>query len=268
MWQPMNRRSYAEFEVPDFNMLNFGWDEPGTAKVQLSTETGPFRVAIHSPGFLQCFERGPFTLSDVKDGKLEIEVEKPATLDIRFDPSAKDAESLPLQESRDFGHVEDSRNRQFPSLYRQQRGQRAGSGGQLQLADLAAGDYRVTVRTKPKPAEKPAADSPPTAPNPASFSAMKVVSLQAGASEQVDFQYKPLDPKAFLRRPHRSLAHSETRRFASHRPEFERHLFRRALRRTRSLFGPRPRVRHDDACRYHRSQARRVRYRPLFSACR
>ncbi len=96
MWQPVNQRAYAETGPPDFKMLNARTAAPETATVRLADDMAPFRVAINSPGFLRFFERGPFTLADVKDGILEIELEQPAAVDLRFDTSATPAEQLPF----------------------------------------------------------------------------------------------------------------------------------------------------------------------------
>ena len=192
MWQPSNQRGA---ELPDFNMLNASSEQPATAALRLTAQSAPFRVAIYSPGFLQCFERGPFTLADVKDGKLEIDVERPATLAAEFDPGAEAADKLP------FDGATISVMWKIPGTSRSYlqvaRSDAAGPRQQLKLVDLTPGDYMLTLRTKAKPGVEDVADAPGIAPNPGVFFAQKKLSLEAGQTQQIDLPYVPFDPQAF-----------------------------------------------------------------------
>src|SRR6202040_2083242 len=105
-----------------------------------------FHVAVHAPGFLQCFETGPFTLADVKNGNLEIDVPRPATLDVSFERGDHAGNDVPFKSAS----VE---------VYWQHQGNSVlnvtSAGGpsltpKLKLTDLAPGTYVVNVRTQPK----------------------------------------------------------------------------------------------------------------------
>jgi hypothetical protein len=65
---------------------------PGRFELRLTSDTAPFHVAIHAPGFLQHFESDPFRLSDAKEGTLEILVPQPAGLDVHFDSAVNNTE--------------------------------------------------------------------------------------------------------------------------------------------------------------------------------
>ena len=94
MRQPGNRRGDV---VSDFNMLNLREVGAGRFEFRLADDTPRFHVAVHAPGFLQYFETGPFTLGDVKDGNLEIDVPRPATLDVSFEPGDHPGADLPFK---------------------------------------------------------------------------------------------------------------------------------------------------------------------------
>ena len=101
---------------------------------------------MHAPGFLQFFETGPFTLADVKDGKLEIDVPRPATLDVSFEPGDQPAANLPFNGA--WLEVDAATPReQLPAIASVSE---ASTTPKLKLADLAPGHYLVTIRTQPK----------------------------------------------------------------------------------------------------------------------
>ncbi len=65
--------------------------------MQLALDTPPFTVGVHVPGFLQAFDAGPFTAMDVKGGTITIELPKPATLQLAFDPGKGEAAARPFK---------------------------------------------------------------------------------------------------------------------------------------------------------------------------
>ena len=181
--------------LTDFDMLNFDFDQHGIATVRLTPDTAPFRVAIHAPGFLRFFDRGPFTLADVKNGKLEIDVDQPATLDVRFDSGAVDGEKLPLES--DLISVIWKLPEMNNAFYTVAQTEGKPPRHDLRLSDLAAGEYRVYVQTKAKPGIENLPDTGQVAINPGVFQASKNVSLAVGQTERIDLHYTPFDPKAF-----------------------------------------------------------------------
>jgi hypothetical protein len=186
MRQPANRKSYRELgSLPDFNMLNLREAGAGRLAFNLTPDTPPFHVAIHAPGFLQHFETGPFTLADFKDGILEIEVPRPASVDIHFDPAVTKPEealfkavSLEVLWQIHGDSCLEVATEAFPRL-----------AAEMKLTDLAPGVYFVAVRTQAK------ADGAEI--NPGVYCERKTLVLKAGKSECVDFRWTPFDPDAF-----------------------------------------------------------------------
>lgn len=187
MRQSSNRKSG---DIPDFNMLNIRENGAGRFEVRLTPDTPPFHVAIHAPGFLQFFEAGRFTLANVKQGVLEIDVPRPANLDIRFDPGRDNPGEVPFK-SVWFQVLWQI---QGDSYLQVATDASASVKHQLKLTGLSPGTYLVNVGTQPKPESKPLAG---TEVNPGSFHDQKKLVIEAGKSQRVDFHYTPFDPDAF-----------------------------------------------------------------------
>lgn len=179
MRQPFNRQRRGN-HLPeiDFNMLNVQQLAPGRFETRLTEETPPFYLAIHSPGFLQNFQAGPFTLASVKNGVLEIPVPRPASLDIRFNPPAGKSDQVPFAEVR-LGVMRQIDDRLLIDVasITEPKGR-----GELKLHDLAPGIYTVSVRARPKQVDKTAPASKRT---PGSFYEQKTLLLRTGQSETV-----------------------------------------------------------------------------------
>jgi len=167
----------------DDNMLNVRFRGPGAATVRISAESAPFCVAVHAPGFLQFFERGPFHAARIiKDGKLEIPVDKPASLDVEFDLG--DTQKLPFagamillqwKNPATNRHLEIARTEGLkPKQF-------------LKLVELPPGEYLATVTAHVKPGTT---HSPP-------FTASQKIQLAPGQSETIDIPFTPPDPNAF-----------------------------------------------------------------------
>jgi len=189
MWQPTNRKH--GFTEP--NTLGVRTIGPGQFEFRLSRESTPVDVAVCAPGFLQSFERGPFTLADFKKGVLDVGIEKPATLTVHFEVGDRKPQSLPFEttnvivyrkipRSRGMLQVADQEGKPLPE--------------DIKLADLTAGDYIVMLRTRPKPTGKPAKFDPFTA-NPGAFRDFKNVTLASGQSQKIDLHYVPYNADAF-----------------------------------------------------------------------
>jgi len=196
LWQPVNRRNFAESGLPDLNMLNAKLVSPGVVSLRVAQDTQPFFAAIYSPGFLRYFVRGPFTEGTFPDGQLAIEVDKPARLEARFNPGSTPPDQLPFE--RSFV----SALWMFPggdgSAAQIDEMPRDGSKNELAVTDLAPGEYRVSVQTIPKPTSKSLEADPYQAPaNPGQFHASKIFNLPAGGSESVEFNYVPLNTESW-----------------------------------------------------------------------
>ena len=173
-------------------MLNLRPKAPEVFTLQLSRQTPPFFVAIHAPGFLQQFEAGPFTLADVKQGVLEINVPRPATIDVRFDLAAGETDAVP------YGGVSCDVWLQIPGRTGQYLVVAAAQGSSLPhempVTGLAPGVYRVSVVTTPKPGVQ---NLPGTKINPGIYYDSRTVTLVAGQTEHVDFRATPVNLAAF-----------------------------------------------------------------------
>jgi beta-lactamase regulating signal transducer with metallopeptidase domain/thiol-disulfide isomerase/thioredoxin len=187
MRQPSNRRAGV---TSDFNMLNLKEVGAGRFEFQLAEDTPRFHVAIHAPGFLQCFETSPFTQADVKDGSIEIDVPHPAKLDISFEPGDHaDADSLFKSASLDvLWQIQGNSYLNVAS---------AADGSltpRLKLTDLAPGHYLVSVRTESRDNSKPLPD---TEINAGVYQDRQTPTLEAGQTERIEFRSVPFDPNAF-----------------------------------------------------------------------
>jgi thiol-disulfide isomerase/thioredoxin len=194
MWQPENRRSGAR----NSSLLPVQAVGSGQFEVRLPHPEQPFYVAIHVPGLLRFFERGPFHRSKIKDGQLEIEVPKPATLEVRFDPGQDKPEDRPFDGQRLnlFRHLEGTRNSYLPA------GQDLPFDGFARITDLAAGDYRVRVNTNQKPKVQDVPGTKWPSANPGEYGDWRQVTLAPGQSQRINFKYKPFDINVF--RGHRT----------------------------------------------------------------
>ncbi len=187
MRQPSNRRSGV---VSDFNMLNLKEVGGGRFDFQLADDSPRFHVAVHAPGFLQFFEAGPFTHADVNNGSLEIDLPRPATLDVSFEPGDHaDADSLFKSASLDV--LWQIQGNSYLNV--------ASAGGtslnpRLKLTDLAPGHYLVDVRTQAPDDSKPL---PGTDINVGAYLDRKMLTLEAGQSERIDFRSVAFDPNSF-----------------------------------------------------------------------
>jgi RNA polymerase sigma factor (sigma-70 family) len=186
MRQPANRQG----DPSDFNMLNLHEVGPGRFELRLADDTPPFYVGIHAPGFLQYFDTGPFTLADVKQGVLTIDVPRPASLDVRFDPAVGDTGALPFQ-AVGFGVMRQVEGNAYLDVAGDVA---AGVKHELKLTDLAPGHYLVSVGTRPRSEETKV---PGTEIDRGRYGDRRELDLQAGQSEQVQFGYVPFDPDAF-----------------------------------------------------------------------
>lgn len=187
MRQPSNRRSDS---VLDFNMLNVREVGAGRFEFWLAKDTPRFHVAVHAPGFLQNFETGPFTLADVTEGKLEIDIPRPATLEVSFAPGDHLGANAP------FKGVAIDLYWRLPGNSALSVASVSGSSltPNLRMTDLAPGDYLVNVRTQPKEDNKPI---PGAGINEGAYYDRRTPTLEAGQTERIDFRSKPFNPDAF-----------------------------------------------------------------------
>ena len=187
MRQPENRRSSR---VVDHNILNLRDIGDGRFEFRLADETPRFHAAVHAPGFLQFFEAGSFTTADVTNDRIEIDVPKPATIELTFEPG-------------EHARTDASFKIATLSIMRQLQGNEYSMVAtsaidsltpNLTVTDLAPGKYIVDVRTQPKDESKPISGSEI---NPGTFFDRKKVILKEGQRERIDFRSVPYQPDAY-----------------------------------------------------------------------
>ena len=189
MRQPSNRRGNV---ISDFNMLNLREVGAGQFEFSLAADTPRFHVAVHAPGFLQFFETGPFTLADVKNGKLEIDVPRPATLDVSFEPGDHPGTDVPFKSAS----VDVNWQLQGNSFLNVTSAAGPSLTPKLKVTDLAPGRYFVSVRTQPKDDSKPL---PGTEINVGAFYDQRNVTLKAGQSERIRLPLDAIRPECLSR---------------------------------------------------------------------
>jgi thiol-disulfide isomerase/thioredoxin len=192
MWQPENRR----IGRTDFNLLPVRSTAPGRFAVGIAHPEEPFYVAIFAPGFLRFFERGPFKLADLKDGNLEIAVEKPASLEVHFDPGDAKPENRPFDGQRLTIFRKIGRNSFLQACAN------LTVDDLTRIADLASGDYRVRVNTNQKPKVQDVPGTKWPSANPGEYGDWRQVTLAPGQSLRINFKYEPFDINVF--RGHRT----------------------------------------------------------------
>jgi thiol-disulfide isomerase/thioredoxin len=139
-------------------------------------------------------------LADVKDGKLDIDVESPVTVELGFDTAGVAADKLP------FASAAFSAMMKLPGAGGTYLMVTDGSdadanaaepGKKLRITDLTAGEFVLSVATRPKPDAQNLPDAGVVPINPGAFRASQTVSLKAGESKSVEFHYVPLDVTAY-----------------------------------------------------------------------
>lgn len=187
MRQPSNRRPGM---ISDFNVLDLRDVGAGRFEFQLADDTPRFHVAVHAPGFLQFFETGPFTQADMKNGSLEIDLPRPATIDVSFEPGGQ-GEAASLFKSASIGVLWQLQGNSYLQVADTVG---ASTTPRLKLTDLAPGHYLVDVRTQPTDDRQPL---PGAEINAGAYQDRKVLTLKSGQSERIDFRSVPYDPNAF-----------------------------------------------------------------------
>jgi thiol-disulfide isomerase/thioredoxin len=188
-WQPMNRHD-GEPDPYSVGVRSIG---PPEFAVRLSTSGQPFYVAVFAPGFLRFFERGPFKMSEVKEGLLEIALEKPGLLEVRFDAGKTNGENLPFDRQMLTVMRMTTRNKYLWAAYRMD----LPLGAPLRIADLDAGRYWITAATHPKAEFKTISGTVEQSVNPGGYHENAELHLAPDQTHRIDFHYAPPDQQAF-----------------------------------------------------------------------
>lgn len=180
--------------IVDFNILNLRDIGDGRFEFRLADETPRFHAAIHSPGFLQFFEAGSFTAADLKNDCIEIDIPKPATMEVTFEPGNHAITNGPFKSASlsIMPRLEGNDYSMFISMIISSAGDTLAP--KLTVNDLVPGIYHVGVRTQPIDNSKQLSSSEI---NQGTFFDGREVALAAGQHERIDFRSVPYQPDAF-----------------------------------------------------------------------
>lgn len=157
--------------------------------LRMATDSPEFFVAIHRPGFLRFFDAGPYRLADAREGVLEIDVPRPASVEVAFNAGETPAAELPFQAvSCDvMWRIPGTTNSYLPVM----QPESAAGTHTWQITDLAPGNYMATVRTEPNEGLEPIAE---TEINPGRFADRRTLALEAGKVTAMATRYVPFNP--------------------------------------------------------------------------
>jgi beta-lactamase regulating signal transducer with metallopeptidase domain len=180
--------------IVDFNILNLRDIGDGRFEFRLADGTPRFHAAIHSPGFLQFFEAGSFTAADLKNDRIEIDIPKPATMEVTFEPGEHALTNGPFKSATlsIMPRLEGNDYSMFISMIVTSAGDTLAP--KLTVTDLVPGIYHVGVRTQPIDKSKQLSSSEI---NQGIFFDGREVALAAGQHERIDFRSVPYQPDAY-----------------------------------------------------------------------
>ena len=183
-------RSYRDA----FNFASPVKIKPGFYVFNIPEDLLEIYILIDHIGFLRTFRVGPFTEKDLANGRLNIELPKPATLEIVSDPPKDLNGALPYRKCRTtiLQEVPEKPNvlrilafvdSNEPRLY-------------VAPEYYPPGRYRVEFTTRP--ADDSASGQIQIGKiSPAYFRDMKKISLEAGQYKKLVFEYIPYDPNIY-----------------------------------------------------------------------
>jgi len=188
-WLSFQRKGKYEF---DYNFTSLVKVKAGQYTFNVSEDSPNIYVFIDHPGFMRAFRAGPFGRKDLADSKLKVELPKPATLEVVFEPSKDWVGDLPytkcgLQVMR---RNPEDKSRLFPVVSIRSEIPRLHMLPEL----FAPGNYWVELNARP-PDDSEAFVRGKV--NPAFYRDMKIFSLTAGQMEKAVFQYTPYDENSF-----------------------------------------------------------------------
>lgn len=187
MWAPKT----AEQAKTDPQILSLKAVGDGEYVLHLAKETRPIFVSIHAPGFLRFFETGPFTLDDVKEGVLEVEVPAPAT--VKSGLVIDDAgEAVPFEKVEFSLLGMNPRHRSYFMVSTETKS--SAEAGSFEVKELPPGTYIFSLRTSGAEGEAPSDEN---AIDPAQFNDRQQLMLQSGETEDATVQYVPYDQNVF-----------------------------------------------------------------------
>jgi len=189
MRQPQNVRPERPFELNYTSLTSLGG---GRYEFRVPTDSPPVSVSIDHPGFLHRFEAGPFTADDLADGRLDVDLPEPATLNVAFVGPTGSQEEVPYKSSyfELFWHIPPTTS----TLLTVARSSAEGRDHEAVFYGLASGKYHVSLATAPRVIDR---QIDPDQPHPGAFRDYREIKLKAGQTADVRIDYVPFDPTAY-----------------------------------------------------------------------
>jgi len=185
VWLSFQDQGRHEF---DLNFTSLSKLRPGHYSFHIADDSPQIYVFIDHPGFMRAFRAGPFGKEELADGKLEIELPKPAELEIVVKPPKELLEKLPY----DVWSVEI--DRQSPddetTGYPLGRVQSDEMEMRIDRKFLAPGGYWIFFQTRPADSSKGFERGRV---NPAYYRDVRRYSFVPGQVEKVLFRYTAYD---------------------------------------------------------------------------
>jgi hypothetical protein len=177
----------------DFNFASPVKIKPGFYVFNIPEDLAEIYVLIDHVGFLRAFRVGPFTQEDLADGRLNIELPTPATMEVVSDPPKDLKGALPYRKCHTtVGQEvpEEPNSARFVAFA-------DSNEPHLHIAPEYYPPGRYWVQFITRPADNSASVQRTDKINPAYFRDMKKFSLEAGQHKKLVFEYIPYDPNIY-----------------------------------------------------------------------
>ncbi len=191
VWSKFHIRDTQKHDL-DINFTSLVQSKPGHYIFYVAENSPEIYVFVDHPGFMRAFRAGPFSWKDLADGKLKVELPKPASLELVFESPKDWPGELPYTKCRLMVMRKDPEggNRLFPLVSIKSENPRLYMSPKF----FAPGDYWIELNTMPSNGTEEFIEGKA---NPAFCRDMKQFSLTAGQLEKVIFQYTPYDENCY-----------------------------------------------------------------------
>lgn len=186
VWSKFYMRDEQKHDL-DINFTSLVQSKPGHYIFYVAKDSPEIYVFIDHPGFIRAFRAGPFNRKDLADGKLKVELPKPASLEVLFEPPKDWTGNLPYTNCRlEVARGESGENQFFSLISVKSETTRLHMSPEF----FAPADYWIGLNTAPS---NKAEEFVRGKVNPAFYRDAKRLSLTAGQEEKILFQYTPYD---------------------------------------------------------------------------
>jgi thiol-disulfide isomerase/thioredoxin len=189
VWSKFHIRDTQKHDL-DINFTSLVQSKPGRYIFYVAEDSPEIYVFVDHPGFMRAFRAGPFNRKDLADGRLKVELPKPATLEVVFEPPRDWVGDLPYTKCSLEVMRGPEEDRLFPLVSIKSEVPRLRMPPEF----FAPGDYMIELNTGPSGGSEAFVEGKA---NPAFYRDRKKFSLTAGQIEKVVFQYTPYDENSY-----------------------------------------------------------------------